>query len=205
MDKSLFKRPNKPSSMAVTRRQREAPTPALSDIPEIPAVDQYTECHVTPLAVAHRMVSYLGGTGDYLTLEPSAGTGNLLQAFYDSGHSPYELVAIERHINLCSEIRKRFSGKQCIDPICECFLAYAEKAQGQIEYPRIVMNPPFKKVRQHMKAALSLLGKAGHSEAVLVALVPSTYSHEDAETLEALPRDTFSLAAVSTKIVRFNQ
>lgn len=205
MDKSLFKRPNKPKSMVVTRRRKETPAMALPDIPKIPAVDQYTECHVTPLAIAHRMVSYLGGMGDYLTLEPSAGTGNLLQALYDSGHSPYELVAIERHINLCSEIRKRFSGNQTINPICECFLAYAEKAQGQIEYPRIIMNPPFKKVRQHIKAALSLLGKAGHSEAVLVALVPITYSHEDVETLEELPRDTFSLAAVSTKIVRFTQ
>ncbi|MBL4656965.1 MAG: hypothetical protein JKX73_03120 [Flavobacteriales bacterium] len=65
------------------------------------------------------------------------------------------------------------------------------------------MNPPFKKVRQHIKAALSLLGNGGHDCAVLIALVPITYQHEDMETLEELPRDTFSTAQVSTKIIRF--
>ncbi len=67
------------------------------------------------------------------------------------------------------------------------------------------MNPPFKQIRQHMKAALSLLGKAGHDKAVLVALVPITYQHEDAETMEELSRDTFSTAQVSTKIIRISQ
>lgn len=202
MDKSLYRRPNKPKTMFVTRR-REAPEMAFSEVPEIVTVDKYTECHVTPLDVAERMVCYLGGTGDYLTLEPSGGTGNLLQALYDSGHSRNELVVVERHINLCSEIRKRFKDQQYIDPICECFLEYAENAKGKIEYPRIIMNPPFKKVRQHIKAALSLLGNGGHDCAVLIALVPITYQHDDMETLEELPRDTFSTAQVATKIIRF--
>ncbi|WP_298966662.1 hypothetical protein [uncultured Roseibium sp.] len=65
------------------------------------------------------------------------------------------------------------------------------------------MNPPFSQVRKHIKAALSLLGRNGHDEpAVLVALVPITYEHEDAETLETLPEDTFSTCTIRTKIIR---
>lgn len=38
---------------------------------------------------------------------------------------------------------------------------------------------------------------------VVTLLVPITYQHNDMETLEELPRDTFSTAQVSTKIIRF--
>ena len=190
--------------MTVTRR-REAPATALPVMPEIITVDTYSECHVTPLAVARRMVSYLGETGDFLTLEPSAGSGNLIQALYDSGHSSNELVAIERHHTLCAEIRKRFKGNQAINPINECFFEYAERVKGLGEYPRIIMNPPFKKVKAHLRSALSLLGPGGHDRAVLVALVPITFHHDEAETLEELPRDTFSTVQVSTKIIRIER
>jgi len=190
--------------MTVTRR-REAPATALPVMPEIITVDTYSECHVTPLAVARRMVSYLGETGDFLTLEPSAGSGNLIQALYDSGHSSNELVAIERHHKLCAEIRKRFNGNQTIDPINECFIEYAERVKGLGEYPRIIMNPPFKKVKAHLRSALSLLGPGGHDRAVLVALVPITFHHDEAETLEELSRDTFSTVQVSTKIIRIER
>ncbi len=103
MDKTLYQRPNKPRTMLVTKR-REAPEMAFSEVLKILTVDQHTECHVTPLEIAQRMVNYLGSTDDYLTLEPSAGTGNLLQALFDSGHSQNELVAIERDVSLCAEM-----------------------------------------------------------------------------------------------------
>ncbi|MNE94482.1 hypothetical protein D3C80_1924490 [compost metagenome] len=65
------------------------------------------------------------------------------------------------------------------------------------------MNPPFREVKKHMNAALSLMGQGGHMEAaVLVALVPVTYNHDDAETLEYLPATTFANAKVNTKIIR---
>jgi len=48
-----------------------------------------------------------------------------------------------------------------------------------------------------------LLGFGGHDTKTLVALVPVTYQHDDAEALETLPRDTFSTVNVSTKIIRF--
>lgn len=174
---------------------------ALPTLPDVVEVDRLSECHVTPPGVAARMVDYLGPVGDYLTLEPSAGTGNLIAALYGSGHSRYELTAIERHPTLCGEIRSRFKGSQQIDPIQQCFLEYAEDARGKIEFPRIIMNPPFRDVRKHMTAALSLLGYGGHDCATLVALVPITYQHDEAETLEELDNETFPTAKVHTKII----
>lgn len=60
------------------------------------------------------------------------------------------------------------------------------------------MNPPFSDVRKHVAAALALLAPGG----ALVALVPVTFQHDRAETLETLPDDTFSTARVNTKIIR---
>ena len=64
------------------------------------------------------------------------------------------------------------------------------------------MNPPFRNSKNHLSAALELLGHAGHDSAILVALVPITFEHDEAELIETLPNDTFSTAAVNTKIIR---
>jgi phospholipid N-methyltransferase len=203
--RSVYKRPNKPSYMIVTKRQGFAEGVNPLRVPEVVEVDSRTECHVTPLDVAARMVEYLGPVGDYLTIDPQAGTGSLIQALFDSGHSPRETVAIEKHSGLCQVIRKRFSGDQYIEPINRCFLEYAAEAKGKIEYPRIITNPPFRHVRKHMQAALNLLGSGGHDVATLVALVPITYQHDEAEELEILDRETFPTAAVNTKIIRIER
>lgn len=205
MDKSVYSRPNKPRSIPVQDRTG-APAMALAELPQAIEIDSATECHVTPPDVAARMVDYLGPVGDFLTLEPSAGSGNILAALFESGHSVNETVAIERHHGLCKAIRLRFKEERYIDPMQLCFLEYAQEWGSAGQYPRIIMNPPFKQVRQHMAAALTLLGRSGHSDpAVLVALVPITYRHEDMELLEELPRDTFSSCEVSTQLIRFTK
>lgn len=199
MKASVYSRPNKPKHLAVQYRGRVAerlPDP----LPEPIEVHSSTECHVTPPDIASRMVDYLGPVGDFLTLEPSAGTGALLAALFESGHSQYETVAIERSQELCKAIRQREGVR--VDPICADFLEWAVERPGGL-FPRIVMNPPFKLIRKHMDAAIRLLGTAGHDEAVLVALVPCTYDHPDMEHLESLGPDTFTSAKVNTKIVRF--
>jgi hypothetical protein len=146
------------------------------------------------------MVDYLGPQGDYLTLEPSAGTGQLARALIASGHSPQELTMIERHHTLAAVLRP-------IGPtIHRCFLEYADEVKGRAEFPRIIMNPPFRDVRKHVAAALSLLGRGGHDEpATLIALVPVTFDHPEAEHLEDLPPDTFSTARVHTKLIRIER
>ena len=192
---AMYSRPAKPLTIPV-RARRDAPALALDAVPEVIAVDRATECHVTPDDVARRMVEYLGPVGDYLTLEPSAGTGQLARALIASGHSPRELTLIERHHALAATLHK-------IGPtLHRCFLEYADEARSKVEFPRILMNPPFRELRKHVAAALSLLGRGGHDAATLVALVPVTFEHPDAEHLETLPPDTFSAARVHTKIIR---
>lgn len=196
MKPSVYTRPAKPMVIPVKRRRAFEPLAKVEPV-EIVAVDKFTECHVTPPAVAARMVEYLGPVGDYLTLEPSAGTGNLSRALIASGHSPRELVQVERHIRLSGGLH------QFGTVLNRCFLDYAGEVAGRVEFPRVIMNPPFSDVRKHVAAAISLMGRGGHVEpAALVALVPITFNRDDCETLEILLNDTFSTAKVSTKIIR---
>jgi hypothetical protein len=76
MKPGVYTRPARPMRITVKSRPGFANV-EIARVPEIIAVDSATECHVTPPDVAARMVRYLGEVGDYLTLEPSAGTGNL--------------------------------------------------------------------------------------------------------------------------------
>lgn len=196
MKASVYTRPEKPLFMTVKRRRDFEALPKATPV-EVVAVDKATECHVTPPDVAGRMVRYLGPVGDFLTLEPSAGTGNLSRALLASGHSPCELVQVERHIKLAAGLHSFGS------VINRCFLEYAAEVVGKVEFPRVIMNPPFSDVRKHIAAALSLMGRHGHDcPPCLVALVPVTYHHNLAEELEVLPNDTFATAKVNTKIIR---
>lgn len=199
MKAKLYTRPAKPMFVSVKHRCDFEAVKATAPI-EIVAVDKFTECHVTPDAVAARMVSYLGPQGDFLTLEPSAGTGQLVRALFAAGHSRYEITMVERHIKLANNLHG-------LGPVINrCFLEYAEEARWKVEFPRIIMNPPFSQVRKHVAAALSLLGRNGHTEpATLVALVPVTFEHDEAETLEHLPDDTFATARVHTKVIRIRR
>ncbi|WP_435171740.1 hypothetical protein [Falsirhodobacter sp. 1013] len=196
---AIYTRPAKPLTIPV-RARRDAPALALATVPEVIAVDRATECHITPDDVARRMVDYLGPVGDYLTLEPSAGTGQLARALIASGHSRNELTMIERHHKLAAPLHS-------IGPtLNRCFLDYADDVRGKVEFPRVIMNPPFRDVRKHIAAALTLLGRGGHdAPATLVALVPVTFDHPEAEHLETLPPDTFSTAQVHTKIIRIQR
>lgn len=198
MKASVYKRPAKPLRIEV-RKRRDFDKVEIAATPEIVAVDKFTECHVTPPDVAARMVSYLGPQGDYSTLEPSAGTGNLSRALLASGHSSLELTQVERHNGLAGGLHK-FGAV-----INRCFLEYAKEVAGKVQFPRVIMNPPFSDVRKHVAAAISLMGRSGHDEGPrLVALVPITFDWPGMETLETLPDDTFSTAKVRTKIVRIH-
>lgn len=198
MKPGVYTRPARPMRITVKSRPGFANV-EIARVPEIIAVDSATECHVTPPDVAARMVRYLGEVGDYLTLEPSAGTGNLSRALIESGHSRYELVQVERHIKLAAQLH-RFG-----TVINRCFLEYSVEVRGKVEFPRVIMNPPFREVRKHIAAARDLMGPHGHGEApTLVALVPITFQTDGMETLEHLPDDTFDTAKVRTKIIRIS-
>lgn len=197
MKRSVYSRPNKPFFISVQRRSSRDIPKAL-DIREPLVIDKASDCHVTPSIVARRMVEYLGPPGDFGTLEPSAGTGALISALLASGYPSEKICAVERHHKLAAQV-ETFG----VPVIQTCFLTYAEEVKGRVEFPRIIMNPPFSKVQKHIKAAMSLLGCSCYAvPATLVALVPVTFEHVEAETLEWLPEDTFSTCRVRTKIVR---
>lgn len=201
MHKSLYVRPNKPDTMVVKKREWKASeTPSL-EVAEVVMVDKSTECHVTPLQIARTMAGYLGGIEGFKTLEPQAGTGNLLKAVLDSGCLPEDLVAVERSVELSRALSERFKGSHGVQLVNECFLDYAKKQVGKQSFERIIMNPPFRGAYKHMKAAISLLGSKAGKACRLVALVPITYENEDAEVLEILDRDVFSTVKVATKII----
>ncbi len=201
MRRGVYKRPDKATTLPITQRDRRWGSEVHWALAAPVEVSRDTECHVTPPDVANRMVEYLGPVGDFLTLEPQAGTGNLVEALRHAGHSYNQVVAIERNWTLCDALERRFSSGYPCELIQQCFLSYANEAAMRVKFPRIISNPPFRHVKRHMEAALSLLGRGGHHQATLVALVPVTYKHSEAHELEILDTDTFSTAKVRTKII----
>lgn len=197
MKASLYTRPNKPFR---TRRARVTAKPGICSkpLPKVVTVDKFTECHVTPSSVARRMVDYLDASPEQRTLEPSAGTGNLARALIDAGHNADALHMVERHIGLSNLLYDdaAFSGAHISNA---CFLEWSENPNNG-KFDRVIINPPFKKVRQHIAAAESMLNAGGR----IIALVPSTFKHDTAETLETLGPDTFALAKVHTKIIQID-
>lgn len=198
MKPSLYTRPDKPKHIPVARREDRPVTPALSDLPELVEVSGLTECHVTPPDTADEMVSWLDVYHRYPVLEPHAGTGNLIKAILDTDEPPI-IEAVELSYDLIQFLYKRFPDDD-VRFTHSCFLDFAKEINKK--YHRIIMNPPFKKVKQHMSAALSLLAD---EDAVLVALVPITYQHEDAQLIDELDNNTFSSAKVHTKIIKFER
>lgn len=195
MDASLYTRPNKPKVMKVTPRRGQVAAPVFEPLPEPVEVSAFTECHVTPSDVAERMAQYLVIDGCYKTLEPSAGTGNLIQAVLEWAPDIPPIAAVEQHHALIDTMHKRFEGED-VRFNQMCFLDYAKEC-GE-KYHRIIMNPPFRKIKQHMNAAISLLAEEDYK---LVALVPSTYQNDRAYTVEDLDNSTFASAKVNTKII----
>lgn len=186
----MYKRPDKPKFIPVTRRNGKA-VEALQPLPEPIIVDRSTECHVTPPDVAERMVGYLELEGFELVGEPEAGTGNLVAALIEAGHPADQITAFELNVELANRTRQRFDG--AVQVIQGDFLEVTDRL-----FDRIVMNPPFKTVTKHVRAAVCQL----LDEGICIALVPITFNWEGAELMETLPNTTFASAKVNTKIIR---
>lgn len=194
MDASVYSRPNKPKTIHVRDRRFQEPVTAPESIPEPIILDRHTECHVTPENVCDRMVRYLELAEGDTVLEPEFGTGNLINAVLKAGIDARQVTGVERHQVLFSKVAQRFTDRP-LNLVNGCFLAWSENQESR--FSKIIMNPPFRQVRKHMNAALSLLSDDG----VLVALVPTTYRHERMSVLETLDRDTFAYAKVMTKLI----
>ncbi len=170
-----------------------APLPVVKPL----VVDAGTECHVTPQDVSAKMVNYLDLVDGDCVLEPQGGTGNLVEAVLQADLS-VSVVTVERHVELSNFIAERFKEYSNVSVINSCFLEYSQGRKAERSFNKIIMNPPFKNVKKHISAALDLLETSG----CLVALVPITFSHPNAVTLETLSNDTFGTAKVNTKIIK---
>lgn len=95
-------------------------------------------------------------------------------ALLDAGYPAEQITAIERHYGIFQATCQHFT--------------------------RILMTPPLVTATKHVAAALKLLNDA--PGATLIALVPSTFEHTDAEELERLPADTLAIAKVWTKMIQ---
>lgn len=171
----------------------------------------------TPEPLAQRLVELAGVKQGCFVLEPSAGTGVIVEAAQATGAS---VVAIERD----AERRKHLAFRRLqihdwtiavrIVADCDDFLDYGTDAR----FHRVVMNPPFCKVGKgdhldHVVHAYSLLRKEG----VLVSVLPSSIEFRQDKrhtafrswvlergTIESLPLNSFkeSGTSVNTCVIR---
>lgn len=202
MRASIYTRPNKPLTIEVRQRKRgsellpriAAGLQSISDQAPL-AVDSATECHVTPEAQAVALCEY-SSFDRYESidlLEPSAGTGKIVTAAQNYFPNA-RFMAVERHYRLFERLSDLFCD-QSIRLVNGCFLEASNSLLASFDL--VLMNPPFKNVRKHIEAAISCLKSGGE----LVAIVPVTFDHPEAETLEVLGA-VFANTNVITKIIK---
>ncbi|MCP3943474.1 MAG: methyltransferase, partial [Desulfobacteraceae bacterium] len=114
----------------------------------------------TPDDLAQRMVNYAGIKTGHTCLEPSAGTGKLLDAVKKLAVEATQ-TAVELNFNLCDRLKLKG-----YDDIRQCDFLTCNGDLGVFD--RIIMNPPFEKGQdiKHIKHALKFLKSGGR----LVAL-----------------------------------
>jgi phospholipid N-methyltransferase len=154
----------------------------------------------TPGHLATRMVALADIRPNDTVLEPSAGTGVLLDAIRHDAADSVDLTAVEINPNLtgiASKARRVHYGD---------FLQCSAADLGMFD--RIVMNPPFANADdiKHITHALTLLQPGGRLVAICAngprqnnALRPLVADHKG--TWEDLPADTFKDAGTGVRTV----
>lgn len=160
----------------------------------------------TPADLAARMVDLAGLCEGDRILEPSAGTGRIVQALRDTGKCMH-IVAVEVNGDLSDALHRTYQAKpaevpQEVEVITADFLAV--KSVGVFD--AIVMNPPFENGSdvKHITHALTMLKPGGrlvalcangpHQNAVLRPLVEARGGE-----WEDLPADTFKAEGTSVR------
>ncbi len=140
----------------------------------------------TPAALAEKAVSYADIRAGDRVLEPSAGTGALLEAIrFQSSNA----VAVEINGALADGLRKRYSA---LDVRTLDFLS----CNGDLgKFDRVVMNPPFENGAdiKHINHALSMLKPGGKLVAICAAGPRQRAAFESvADHFEELPAGSFA-------------
>lgn len=149
---------------------------------------------VTPRDLAQTMYEMLDLKEDDRILEPSAGTGVLIDAIR---HLGVHITACEINNDLAQDLFKR------VDIVRQC--DFLEMELGEVElFDAVIMNPPFKNGEdiKHIKHALSMLKEGGQ----LVAICAGGPRQERelqplCDTWERLPAGTFKQSGTGVNTV----
>ncbi len=162
------------------------------------------ELFPTPPELAARMVEMAEIEPGHRVLEPSAGTGAILQRIPTN----CQRVAVENNFRLGAALSDGYPG---VDVLVNDFLVFGNDLGP---FDRVVMNPPFSEDTEHVQHAYGMLAPGG----MLVAIMsegPFFRGHKadqafrlwleevDAD-IERLPADTFksSGTGVQTRLVK---
>lgn len=162
----------------------------------------------TPPHVARKLTEYAGILAGRRVLEPSAGTGRILEAIWNnaSGADCVRVVAVEQNYALVEGLRNdrrlRLGANEYNFQIHHA--DFLECGEGLGVFDAVLMNPPFENGSdiKHIEHAKKLLKPGGRLVAIC-ANGPRQQAKlmQDAEHWEELPRDTFAGTSVSAAIM----
>jgi protein-L-isoaspartate O-methyltransferase len=151
----------------------------------------------TPPEIARQMVEAAEIEPGHLVLEPSVGTGNIVREIIASVDT--EIVGYEINSQLVAQANTQFPSYR-LQTRCRDFL---EVTEGQGQFDRIVMNPPFENGAdiKHIQHALTFLKPGGK----LVALCANgPRQHEQlkpfADDWQPLPAGSFKQAHTGVNV-----
>jgi protein-L-isoaspartate O-methyltransferase len=186
-------------------RQRDERIPSHEELHEMEktnvVVISAPQLFPTPPSLADRMVELANIQPGQRVLEPSAGTGRIIDAIRRKAHG-YAITAVELNCNLAHRLRM----VDCVDDTHQADFLECNGNLGQFE--RILMNPPFANADdiKHITHALTMLKPGGR----LVAICANGPRQQDKlrpivedmrGTWEELPPDTFTSAGTSVRTV----
>jgi phospholipid N-methyltransferase len=152
---------------------------------------------VTPPEIAAKMVEYADIEPGMCVLEPSAGTGSLIDPIVKNIDT--EILAYELNQNLCSILSKKFPSYR----VCVKHANFLEVTDFQGEYPRIVMNPPFENGIdiKHIEHARKFLKPGGRLVALCANGPRQRAAFMDiAEHWEDLPAGSFKESGTNVNV-----
>ena len=156
---------------------------------------------LTPPELADRMVALADIRPGQQVLEPSAGTGRIIDAIRRKAHG-YAITAVELNCNMAHRLRT----VDCVDDTRQADFLECNGDLGTFD--RIVMNPPFANADdiKHIMHALKMLKPGGR----LVAICANGPRQNDklrpivearGGIWEELPSDTFTSTGTSVRTV----
>lgn len=189
------------------RKDVAAPFVAIRDAIRSGAVPKVEVVHATgffptPADLAARMVELAGIEPTMIVLEPSAGSGAILDALRPVARQGAEVVAVEINRRLADALEARHAADSVI---CGDFLEWTCAALGG-PFDRVVTNPPFDDGADihHIRRAVEMLRPGGRLVAICAngprqRAMLRPLAEESGGTWEDLPEETFREAGTSVR------